>query len=211
MDQKSSRAIAYMILGLDYLDDEKTNGYISKLAASLTDHYVHYRNGDWHWYEDRLTSSNAVLPWALLVAHKVTRELRYLNVGLESLRFLESKTFKSCYFKPIGMGGLPNQGIQADQFDEQTLEACEAASAYIEAYLLTKNLRFIDKARTCFYWYLGNNSKRCTLLDEETGGCHDGFEYGRLNPNQGAESIISFWLTYLDIKKYLITEKQHQD
>ena len=204
----SSRAIAYVIIGLSYLDQEKTNGYISKLAALLADHYAHYKEGDWHWFEDRLTSSNAVLPWALLTAHKVTKELRYLNIGLESLQFLESKTFIKCYFKPIGMDGLRCQGTETAQFDEPTLEACEATSAYIEAFLLTKNIKYIDKAKTCFYWYLGKNSKCCTLLDDETGGCHDGIEYDRLNPNQGAESIISFWLAYLEIKKYLKVKKQ---
>jgi len=206
MKQTSSSAIAYVIIGLNYLDQEKTNGYISKLAALLADHYVHYKDGDWHWFEDKLTSSNAVLPLALLIAHKFTKETRYLNIGLESLQFLESKTFTKYYFKPIGVNGLPCQGAESNQFDEQTLEACEATSAYIEAFLLTKNIRYMDKAKTCFYWYLGKNSKHCTLLDDETGGCHDGIEYDKLNPNQSAETTISFWLAYLEIKKYLKSE-----
>ena len=39
----SSRAAAYVIIVLNYLGCEKTNGYISKLAATLADHYAHYR------------------------------------------------------------------------------------------------------------------------------------------------------------------------
>jgi len=207
MKLTSSRAIAYVIIGLYYLEQEKTNGYISKLAGSLADHYAHYKNGDWHWFEDSLGCCNAALPWALLIAHKVTKESRYLNIGLESLQFLESKTFTRNYFKPIGMNGLSYQGSDSAQFDEQTLEASETTSAYIEAFLLTKNEMYIDRAKTCFYWYLGKNSKHRTLLDDKTGGCHDGIEYDRLNPNQGAESIISFWLAYLDIKKYINPKK----
>jgi hypothetical protein len=204
MKLKSSRAIAYVIIGLRYLDQEKTNGYISKLAALLVDHYIHYKETNWHWFEDRLTCCNAALPWALLAAFNVTKEARYLKVGLESLLFLDSKLFTKDYFKPIGKNGLFYMQNAAAQVDEQPVEACEAASAYIEAFLLTNNDEFIDKAKNCFYWYLGRNSKSRTLLDPESGGCHDGIGTDDiLNPNQGAESIISFWLAYLAIKRYL--------
>lgn len=206
MKLTSSRAIAYVIIGLNYLGYEKTNGYISKLAATLADHYAHYKNGDWHWFEDRLTSCNAVLPWALLTAFKVTKEARYLKIGQDSLLFLGRMTFTDNYFKPIGNNGLQYQGIEAVQLDEQTLEASEATSAYIQAFNVTNNMEYIEKAKTCFSWYMGRNSKRRTLLDYETGGCHDGIEADRLNPNQGAESLISFWLAYLEIKKYLKPE-----
>lgn len=207
MKRTSSRAIAYVIIGLNYLGEEKTNGYISKLAALLADHYMHYKNDNWNWFEDSLTSCNAALPLALLTAFKVTKEARYLKIGLESLQFLESKTFTECYFRPIGKNGLHFRGNEAIQFDEQTLEASEATSAYIEAFLATNNMEYIGKAKTCFLWYVGKNSKRLTLLDDETGGCHDGIEFDSLNPNQSAESVISFWTAYLEIKKYLKTPK----
>ena len=204
---KSSRAMAYAIIGLSYLDLENTNGYISKMTASLVNHYVHYKSGEWHWFEDRLSGCNAAMPWSLLAAFRVTKEARYLKIGLESLQFLESKTFTECRFKPIGMKGLSLQGDNAASLDEQTVEASEAISAYIEAFKITDNIEYIYKARTCFFWYLGRNSKNISLLDNETGGCHDGIEGGGLNPNQGAESIISFWLAYLEINKYLRSGK----
>lgn len=209
MKLTSSRAIAYVIIGLSFLGHEKTNGYISKLAATLADHYAHYKNGDWHWFEDRLTSCNAVLPWALLTAFKVTKEARYLKIGLESLAFLERKTFTENYFKPIGNNGMHCEGTATVQLDEQTLEASESTSAYMEAFSATNSTEYLDKAKACFSWYIGRNSKKRTLLDYETGGCHDGIEADRLNPNQGAESIISFWLAYLEIKKYMRPEKKY--
>ena len=207
MKRSSSRAIAYVIIGLSYLGEEKTDGYISKLAALLADHYMHYKSDNWRWFEDSLTCCNAALPWALLTAFKVTKEARYLKVGIESLQFLESKTLTEQYFKPIGKNGLNNSANEAFQFDEQTLEASEASSAYIEAFLVTNNLEYISKAKTCFLWYTGKNSKGISLLDDETGGCYDGIEFDRLNPNQSAVSIISFWTAYLEIKKYLTQEK----
>jgi uncharacterized protein YyaL (SSP411 family) len=164
---------------------------------------VHYNDGEWHWFEDKLTCCNAVIPLALLTAFKVTKESRFLKVGLESLQFLESKTFTKNYFKPIGVNGLLFNGNDTAQFDEQTLEASETTSVYIEAYLLTNKKEYINKAKTSFLWYLGKNSRNHTMMDFETGGCHDGIEFGRLNPNQGAESVISFWMAYLEIKQYL--------
>lgn len=207
MKLTSSRAVAYVIIGLNYLGFEKTNGYISKLASLLADHYAHYKNGDWYWFEDRLTSCNAVLPWALLTAFKLTKEARFLKIGLESLSFLEKMTFTENYFKPIGRDGLHCEGSARDHLDEQPLEASESTLAYIEAYMVTNNPDYIEKARACFSWYIGRNSKRHTLLDYETGGCHDGIEADKLHPDQGAESLISFWLAYLEMKKYTKPEK----
>jgi hypothetical protein len=150
-----------------------------------------------------MTSNNALLPWAMIIAFNVTKESRYLNIGLESLEFLESKTFTRRYFKPLGINGLYFLENENAHTDEQTLEACETTSAYIEAFLATKNIKFINKAKASFSWYLGRNSKSCTLLDDKTGGCHDGIEADILSPNQSAESTISFWLAYLEIKKYI--------
>ena len=207
MKRTSSRAIAYVIIGLNYLGEEKTDGYISKLAALLADHYMHYKNDSWHWFEAGLTCCNAVLPWALLTAFNVTKEARYLKIGLESLQFLEGKTFTESYFRPIGKNGWNNCGNEAIRCDEQTLEASEAISAYIEAFLVSNTTEYIGKAKTCFLWYTGKNSRGLSLLDDETGGCHDGIELDGLNPNQSAESVISFWLAFLEIKKYLKPEK----
>lgn len=207
MKRTSSRAIAYTIIGLKYLGEEKTDGYISKLAAFMADHYMHYKNDNWLWFEDNLACCNVALSWAMLTAFNVTKETRYLKIGLESLQFLESKTFTACYFRPIGNKGLNISGNDTIQLDEQPLEASEATSAYIEAFLATNNIGYIGKAKTCFLWYAGKNSKSLSLLDDETGGCHDGIEFDGLNPNQSAESVISFWLAYLEIKKYLNTDK----
>ncbi len=203
---RSSRAAAYVIIGLNYLCTTKTDLTISKLAATLANHYTHYNTGDWHWFEDSLTSCNSVLPRALLTAFKSTRELRYLKIGLESLSFLERMIFNENYLKPIGSNGLQRLDDTPDHHDEHPLEACESTSAYIEAYLITNDIEYLRKAKICFSWFIGRNSKRHTLLDYETGGCYDGIESNNLNPNQGAESLVSFWLAYLEIKKYLKIE-----
>lgn len=205
---RSPRAKAYVIIGLHYINKEKTNEYISKLASSLTDHYIHYKDGDWHWFEDSMTYGNAVLPWAMLVAYRITRKDEYQKIGMESLRFLESKTFRTGYFKPIGCKGWLHKGDEPAEFDEQPVEACETMLAFLEAYTVSGEKMFLGRAKTCFSWYYGKNSKNLCLIDAETGGCYDGIEPDGLNLNQGAESIVSFWIAYLEIKKHDHIEKQ---
>jgi len=198
----SPRANAYLIIGLKYLNQEKTNEYITKLADTLSDHYDHHNTDDWHWFEDCLTYSNATLPWAMLAAFSITKIERHKQIGIESLKFLESKTFSKGYFKPIGCKGWLIKGNAPAEFDEQPVEACETMLAYFEAHLVSGNRAFLDRAKICFSWYTGNNSKSLSLIDDETGGCYDAITSDGLNLNQGAESIVSFWIAYLDIKKY---------
>ncbi len=206
----SPRAKGYLIVGLSHLNLVETNEYISKLAKSLTDQYDQYVDGDWHWFEDSMTYGNTTLPWSLILAYSVTKNDRYKKIGLESLEFLESKTYCNDYFKPIGCNCWLNKGDKTAEYDEQPVEACEMTLAYIDAYSITGNKIFIEKAKKCFYWYLGRNSKNLNLIDMETGGCYDGIEQDGLNLNQGAESVISFWIAYMRIKKYLPSVKMNK-
>lgn len=207
---KSPRAKGYLIIGLSYLNGIETNGYIKKLAGSLADQYDHFTDGDWHWFEDSMTYCNAILPWAMMLAYKVTRKDRFDRIGLESLHFLESKTSSNGHFKPIGCKGWLNKGKEPAAYDEQPVEACETMLAYIDAYKITGNEIWLDRAKTCFSWYCGKNSKNLSLIDAETGGCYDGIESDRLNLNQGAESIVSFWVACVEMKKCIDAEKHNK-
>jgi len=205
----SPRALSYVIIGLKYLNQEKTNLCISKLADTLTDHYVHYKDGEWHWFEDRLTYCNATLPWAMIAAYSVARKEVYQKIGFESLKFLEGKTFRNGYFKPIGCKGWLEKGKEPAEFDEQPVEACETMLAFLEAYSSSGDTYYLERAKTCYFWYRGKNSKGLSLIDDETGGCYDGITSEGLNLNQGAESIVSFWIAYLEFKKYENKGKQN--
>lgn len=195
------RSIAYAIIGLGYLDSETSKEYISNMAASLAKWYDHHNDGDWHWFEDSMTYCNAPLPWAMLIAYRITGEDRYQKIGFQSLYFLESKTFQKDYFKPIGCNGWLDKGKEPAAFDEQPVEACEMALTFLEAYAISKDKKFLSKGKLCLSWYRGNNSKNLCLIDNETGGCYDGIQSAGLNLNQGAESVVSFWIAYLAIKK----------
>ena len=44
-------------------------------------------------------------------------------------------------------------------------------------------------------WYLGKNIHDLPLINSETGGCHDGLTPDGLNPNQGAEALVTMLLS----------------
>jgi len=197
----SVRSLAYAMIGLGYLDGEKVNTYLSPMAVLLAKQYDLHNERDWHWFEDNMTYCNATMPWAMLIAFRVTKEDRYQKIGFQSLKFLESKTFKNGYFKPIGCNGWLEKGKEPAEFDEQPVEACGMTLVFLEAYAITKDNEFFGKAKICLSWYHGSNSQNLSLIDVETGGCYDGVEADGFNLNQGAESLVSFWIAYLAIKK----------
>jgi hypothetical protein len=205
----SPRAKAYTIIGLCLLSGEKYKDIISKLALTLAEQFDHCSDPVWQWFEDTMTYSNAVLPWAMFCACRVTGENRFRQVGYESLQFLENKTFNKGHFKPIGCNGWLVKGGERAEFDEQPVEACETTLAFLEAYEISGNKTYLDRAKTCFSWYYGFNSKNLSMIDAETGGCYDGIEPGGLNLNQGAESVVSFWIAYLSI--YPVQVKPEND
>jgi len=194
------RAKAYSIIGLTYLEGNNIRKLIFDMANYLCCLYDEHRDKEWKWFENTVTYCNSILPWSLFAAYRITGEERFLEVAEESLGFLERITFSNGYFKPIGCKGWLSKGVTAAEFDEQPVEACETALAYLEAYEVTGKKEYKRKAEKCHAWYEGMNSKGICLIDDETGGCFDGLtEYG-INLNMGAESLISYSISYLKIR-----------
>ena len=52
-----------------------------------------------------------------------------------------------------------------------------------------------------FDWFLGNNDLQLPLVDLETGSCRDGLHADRPNENRGAESVLSYLLGLLEVRK----------
>lgn len=195
-----SRAKAYSILGLSSFENSrKIIDYIDKLAISLIEKYKSHKDKSWHWFEDSITYGNALFPWALFRAYKLLGRKCYLEAAEESMDFLESIVMKQGFFKPIGCNGWLNKGMAAAPYDEQPIEACEMIYAYIEYYKVTKNKKYLSNALKCFNWYKGENSKKLSLINEETGACCDGITDKGLNMNQGSESIISYGMAVMKV------------
>jgi hypothetical protein len=221
---KSPRAMAYAIIGLSYMlettgaltydfpysyeekGSEAVNflpkkiitNLVDELAARLHMQYGIVKGVDWHWFEDSITYGNAMLPWALLKASRLTGRTDFKETAKESLDFLASKTFAAVgCFKPIGSHGWLHRNGKPALYDEQPIEACETLLAFLEAYRVLGDKAYLYQATLCYQWYLGKNSLGVSLIDPQTGGCYDGIHASGLNLNQGSESIISYSIAHL--------------
>lgn len=196
------RGQAYTLIGLSFIDSPSVDLLINELSDSLCDHFEHNENDEsWQWFEDTMTYDNAVLPWALFVAHSRLGQDRLLRVARKSLSFLDAVSFRDGYFRAVGCNGWLLRGAEPAQYDEQPLEACTATLAHLAAYDATDDKAMLELAHRSFGWYLGENSRQEALLDVQTGGCCDGITPDGLNLNQGAESIVSYSIARLALAK----------
>jgi hypothetical protein len=197
----SPRSKAYSIIGLAHLEGEGIRRLVFDMARSLCNQYDEFRDGEWKWFENIVAYCNNVLPWSLIKAYRATGEKKFLDVAEESLEFLGRVTFKNEYFKPVGCNGWLVKGGHPAEFDEQPVEACEGVLTYLEAYEATAESNYLQKAEKCHKWYEGFNSKGISLIDSETGGCYDGLTQDGLNLNMGAESLVSYVISYMKITR----------
>jgi len=222
----SPRAMAYAIIGLSklmetpgasaytfpyrhtpdsaeepaFLPQETIAELIEQMAVRLQSQFKSNKGKDWSWFEDSLTYGNAMLPWALFTAFRLSRNTELKLAAKESLDFLSSQTFSpEGFYRPIGSHGWLLRGGEAASYDEQPIEACEMLLACREAAAVLEDPSYLQKAELCYEWYLGHNSFRQSLIDPQTGACYDGIHATGLNLNQGSESIISFSIAHLAV------------
>ena len=196
------RGQAYALIGLGFVSSPGVDEQIADWADSLVDRFEHTADDkDWQWFEESITYDNAVLPWALFVAYKRTKQDRFLRVAKESLAFIDRVNFRDGYFRSVGCNGWWMRGAEIAQYDEQPLEACTTALAHLAAYEATGDATMLELARKCVSWYAGENSRHESLIDPETGGCRDGITSSGLNQNQGAECIVGYAIAGLALMK----------
>ena len=140
----SPRAWAFSILGMQaYLDwfpgDRVVQGTRNLLANRLLDIYQRASSPGWNWFETSLSYSNARLSQALLLAGYESKNLRMVEVGCDSLRWLLAEQHRgdADIFVPIGSMGFFSQGGEKARFDQQPVEACATIAACLLAYRVT--------------------------------------------------------------------------
>ena len=71
----------------------------------------------------------------------------------------------------------------------------------LSAFDATKKDEYRNLARRIFEWFLGRNSLRVTVYNEENGGCCDGINPKGLNLNEGAEATVCYLIARLELEK----------
>jgi uncharacterized protein YyaL (SSP411 family) len=207
---KFIRGQAFSLLGLcEYLavyQEAPVKSAAATLAQKLLGTYHREASEDWPWFEDRLTYSNAILPAALFAAYRRLGGHELLEVAERSLAFLTDVMWHGRYFKLIGCHGWYVRGGEPAPWDEQPEDAGCLVLAYSEAQRATGKKIYLKRAEAAFEWFLGRNARGESLYNPETGGCHDGLTPSGVNANQGAESLLAYLLSHLEVTAALSTQ-----
>ncbi len=199
---KYERARAFSLLGYFYAGDEIK---VKRIADKLTRKYAKHETETWHWFENHLTYSNAIMPFAMLQAFKMTGREDYKNVGLKSLKFLNTKCLVDGIPAPIGQNGWYMKGQKKALYDQQVVDVCDMILANIKAFEVTNEKKYMKTANLWWSWFFGNNTNNMSLINEETQGIFDGLTHNGINLNQGAESIVCYLLSYLAMAKSAVS------
>ncbi len=202
------RAWAFSLLGLDaYCTLVGGNVLANRLRGSLADRLMSLiavtQTRDWIWFEDLLAYDNARLPQALIQTGLTTHTPSYIEVGLRSLRWLNSlQTTSSGYFRPVGTKSFGRLRQKPEAFDQQPVEASATISACLAAWRADDGAEWPLEALRAFEWFLGENDLHTATTDPETGSCSDGLHPDRSNENKGAESVLSYLLSLVEIRQF---------
>ena len=206
------RAWAFTLIGIqEYLSvyggDSPARRIRSALAEKLYQLFEKNSSKDWSWFGDTLTYANARLPQALLVAARALSNEDMFRAGVEALTWLlKQQTGKDGHISIIGNKGWMHRSGQRAHFDQQPVEVMGLIEACAEAFLATKENRWLNEARRCLDWFLGRNDLNLPIYDFKTGGCHDGLGPHGLNRNMGAESTLAWLISLLTM--YNVLERE---
>jgi uncharacterized protein YyaL (SSP411 family) len=189
------RTKAYILLGLVALDRKDQ---IKAWADQIVDGYEKTRGDDWEWFEDHLCYANGALPHALATAYENTGEEKYLEIAKKTFDWLEKTSRIYDYPAPIGQNGWYYRGREKALYDQQPLDAADMVLTANKLFEITKEEKYQKISEDWMNWYLGYNIQDKPLFNEQTKGVYDALTPGGVNANQGAESIVTFLMAFLD-------------
>jgi len=206
-DLKHLRGLGNTIIGLTHFikahpNDEHIKDQLDKLAEPLKAAYRKNKQGHWHWFEEKMTYDNAILPLALMSYYEISKDQEAYDIAFESMEYLTQKTLIGGYLNPVGNDGwLFRDGGDMAIYDQQAIETMAMVLMYFKAYEITHDKTYIKQMYVSYQWFLGENILRIPLFDHETKGCADGLQTYGINRNQGAESTLAYWISHLVVLK----------
>jgi glycosyltransferase involved in cell wall biosynthesis len=208
LDLSYPRAMAYAAVGCyHYLTRfggaRLAEAGLEKMAGGLLEAFRSNSSEGWEWFEDTLTYANGLMPRALFLAYRETRDERYREVAVESLEFLTRTCYRDGIFDLVGDQGWFPRGGERAKFNQLPIEAASLAQAYVDAYMVVRENRYLDLARASFEWFLGRNVLGEPLYDFALFACSDCLMRGGVCPNMGAEATVQWLLALLRVQTAL--------
>ncbi len=203
---RDSRALAFALVGIHaylrrFSGDSEVRRIREVMANRLFKRFRKHATKDWPWLENKLTYANGKLPHALLLSGQWMQRGDMVDLGLNTLEWLMKIQTENGHFVPVGNNGWYQKNGIKTRFDQQPIEAHAMIEASMEAFNVTMDRKWIDTARLCFNWFLGQNDLNVPLYDPKTGGCRDGLMADGVNQNEGAESTLAWLLSLIAMHK----------
>ncbi len=207
-----ARSCAYALIGIHaylrrFSGDSHARRVREHMAHWLFDRIQQHAAPDWPWYTDRLTYGCSRVPHALLLSGRWMFNNEMIQVALRSLEWLHGvQSGDNDHFTPIGNNGwFPRDGQKA-RFDQQPIEANAMIDACLEAYRVTADGKWVDRAHRCLNWFLGANDLHQPLYDHSTGGCAEALMAHGVSENQSAEPTLAWLLSLLALYDHHLDE-----
>ena len=211
-DFRSPRAIAFAMLGADYLLAAEDNAAARTILAKGSDRllalYEQVAAPDWDWFESVLAYDNARIPESLIRAGMRLQRADATQCGLATLRWLNTAQIAPAgHFRPVGSDSFGRHREMPRPFDQQPVEVWAAIDAAAAAYDLTGDAIWLAHAQRAFRWFYGANDRGIAIADPLTGTCRDGINRRGVNLNEGAESVLAYQHACVALR--LLTAKIH--
>jgi glycosyltransferase involved in cell wall biosynthesis len=206
-DHEHPRSTAYTVCGLyaalkKYEGASRFRRILIKLSDELMAMHEENRRDNWNWFGPVVTYGNAKICEALLHAFQVTKDEKYKKVALSTLDFLTNIQWNGNFFDLVGNEGWYHVNGEKAIFGQQPIDAGYLTKAYITAYVVTGDKKYLHLAHRAFEWFLGRNRLGMPVYDFSTGAVADGLDSQGVSANQGAESVICFLLALLALSRY---------
>lgn len=208
---KHMHGIAYALIGIHaylkrFSGDSQARRVREELAKRLMDQFAKNATDDWPWPKDEITYDAARLPHALLLAGRWMFNNAMIQQALTALDWLHNiQAGENEQFAPVGSEGwLSRNGVKA-RFNQMPDEASATIEAALEAYRVTNDVLWLDRAQRCLDWFLGDNDLRLPLYDPSTGGCCDKLMPHGVDDNQSAQATSAWLLSLLNMIDHVQT------
>ncbi|MEM8739096.1 MAG: glycosyltransferase family 4 protein [Planctomycetota bacterium] len=205
---------AYSLIGIHaylrrFSGDSSARRMREQLAHRLFEAFRRNGTADWPWPTDQVTYTAARLPHALLLSGRWMFNNEMIQQALRSLEWLQAIQFsgQDGQFAPVGSRGWFPRGGEKARFNQLPAEVTGTIDANLEAYRVTADRKWIDRAYRALNWFLGDNDLRQPLYDNTTGGCCDALHPHGVDENQGAEATVSWILSLLSLYEHNLAEE----
>ncbi|MEX2055280.1 MAG: hypothetical protein WD972_03795 [Candidatus Andersenbacteria bacterium] len=193
----SPRALAEIAIAVNHAapaqrEQWELTTFRDRALKELTSLWQTNADGDWRWFESRLTYANAFLPHALLGEGASLPQSETEAMLHEATKFLITATMENTTFVPIGSNGWYDKGGTPSRDNQQPIEAGTMLDFLLEYQAAFPKEVPREVVAAPYVWFFGKNTNAIVMADETSGACLDGiFRHGP-NPNCGAESMLAY-------------------